>query len=286
MNGSPQPAVLTANELSPTQPPRVGRGGRLDHHALRGRAPEPPRGLSARTILTCVSSNFPLSILSAPKLYHWMRRCGQRPSPSDIHVKTHALVITLCKMTCLSILISYRDRAGRCTVNPLSRGFALCSFSYLQSTVVRKHDVEGSRNQQCTLLSSAMKSCAVQLQPAQTRTVASSSTDTPQTPAHLSRHSRFRQQTHCHGVAGLGFRLPLFYLSTTLLREGRGAGTSDTPGRSRDTRPFSGKVSVTLWTFREQGREATVMELIAVRRYSCSALLLVLFASCCTSLIN
>lgn len=72
VNGSPQPAVLTANELSPTRPPRVGGGGRLDHHALRGRAPEPPRGLSARTILTCVSSNFPLSILSAPKLHHWM----------------------------------------------------------------------------------------------------------------------------------------------------------------------------------------------------------------------
>lgn len=148
-----------------------------------------------------------------------------------------------------------RQRAGRCTVNPLSRGFALCSFSYLQSMVVRKHDVEGSRNQQCALLSSAMKSCAVQLQPAQTRTVASSSTDTPQTPAHLSRHSRFHQQTHCHGVAGLGFRSPLFYLSTTLLREGRGAGTSDTPGRSRDTRPFSGKVSVALWTFRGSRRE-------------------------------
>lgn len=88
-----------------------------------------------------------------------------------------------------------------------------------------------------------MKSRAGQLRPARTRIVASPSTAAPQTRHLLVTSRPFLSRR------GAGFGPPSFYLSTSLLREGRGAGASDMPRRSREARPLSGRVSVALWAF-------------------------------------
>lgn len=89
-----------------------------------------------------------------------------------------------------------------------------------------------------------MKSRAGQLRPAWTRIVALPSTAAPQT-----RHLLVTSLPFLSRRRGAGFGPPSFYLSMSLLREGRGAGASDMPRRSREARPLSGRVSVALWAF-------------------------------------
>lgn len=89
-----------------------------------------------------------------------------------------------------------------------------------------------------------MKSRAGQLRPARTRIVALPSTATPQT-----RHLLVTSLPFLSRRRGAGFGPPSFYLSMSLLREGRGAGASAMPRRSREARPLSGRVSVALWAF-------------------------------------